>query len=344
MSKTKIHKTYNLALKIAILLLAYWVLYRQIFVKHSAGEIVSYFQEQYRIKDIIGPVIAVFLMMFLNWSTEAIKWRYLVAKSEQISTGRSLKGVFSGVTISSMTPNRVGEYFGRVFILRKTHPLRGIFITIVGSISQLLVTIFFGSLGLTYVILWFPKNVFLEGWLMQAGALLLTFTVLFFLGGIYFNIGFLSGWIKRVVKSRWRKYVRFVDVFSWYDRKELLNVFLYSFLRYCIFSLQFYILMRLFHIDVSLGEGYLLISLIFLAITAIPSVALAELGIRGSVAIYVVSIYFAEKGVLPPGQLNLDVMASTTLLWFINIVLPALIGSVFIFDLSFFNNKKKNND
>lgn len=339
MSKTKIHKTYNLALKIAILLLAYWLLYRQIFVYHSPSEIVNYFQKQYRLNDIIGPVAAVFLMMFLNWGTEAIKWRYLIAKSERISHARSLKGVFSGVTISSMTPNRVGEYFGRVFILRETHPVRGILITIVGSISQLLVTVLFGCVALIYVILQFPGNVIPDNWLMQAGALLLTLMLLVLLAGIYFNIGFLDSLIKRIAKNRWRKYVRFVDVFSWYNPKELLNVFLYSFLRYCVFSVQFFILMQVFHIDVSFGEGYLLISLIFLIVTAVPTIALAELGIRGSVAMYVVNTFFTEQGIMPPVELNLDVMASTTLLWFINIVIPALIGSVFIFDLTFFNNK-----
>ena len=32
---------------------------------------------------------------------------------------KSLMAVFSGITISIFTPNRIGEYFGRVFILKK---------------------------------------------------------------------------------------------------------------------------------------------------------------------------------------------------------------------------------
>ena len=59
-------------------------------------------------------------MMFLNWFLESLKWRFLISKIEKISINRSIRAIFSGITISTFTPNRIGEYGGRVFCLEKS--------------------------------------------------------------------------------------------------------------------------------------------------------------------------------------------------------------------------------
>ena len=86
--------------------------------------------------------------MFVNWSLEALKWKISVQSVQPVSFFRSLKAIFSGVSFSVTTPNRTGEYFGRVLYMDEGNRLRVISLTILGSISQLLVTIFFGLLGL----------------------------------------------------------------------------------------------------------------------------------------------------------------------------------------------------
>ena len=53
------------------------------------------------------------------------------------------EGHFSGVSFSVTTPNRSGEYLGRVLYMDEGNRLRVISLTILGSISQLIVTIFF---------------------------------------------------------------------------------------------------------------------------------------------------------------------------------------------------------
>lgn len=322
-------------LKGAILILAYYVIYRQVFIKHSWQDIVEHFSNFYSLWALVVPLIGIVLMMLLNWGTESLKWQFLIRKNEKISLGRSAKGVFSGVTISSMTPNRVGEYFGRVFILKKTHPVRGILMTIVGSISQLLVTMTVGGLALLFVMIVYPASIYLETIVLQSIAIAVLMISLFILGGLYFNLKIISNIADRATR-RWPKVNRFANVFSYYNRRDLLRVFLFSLLRYFIFSMQFYLLMRIFHLEFNLLEGYIIIALIFLGITVIPTVALAELGVRGSVAVFVLSGFFASQNMQGFPGYELDIMAASAVLWLINIVLPALIGSIFIFDLSFF--------
>src|SRR4030095_12529578 len=108
--------------------------------------------------------ILVFVLMFVNWSLEALKWKISVQNVQPISFFRSLKAIFSGVSFSVTTPNRTGEDLGRVLYMDDGNRLRVISLTILGSISQLIVTILFGFLGL--LILQFDiDKLNLPGWL-----------------------------------------------------------------------------------------------------------------------------------------------------------------------------------
>ena len=96
----------------------------------------------------VGSFILVFVLMFINWSLEALKWKISVQSVQPVSFFRSLKAIFSGVSFSITTPNRVGEYFGRMLYMNEGNRLKIISLTILGSMSQLIVTILFGLSGL----------------------------------------------------------------------------------------------------------------------------------------------------------------------------------------------------
>jgi hypothetical protein len=71
----------------------------------------------------------------------------------------------------------------------------------------------------------------------------------------------------------------------------------------------------------------------------IPTIALTELGIRGSVALYIFGLYSGQ--VLPvSGANSLGIFAASTLLWTINLGIPALIGTIFVFRLQFFRKTR----
>ena len=83
--------------------------------------------------------------MLINWSFEAIKWKILIEKIQKIKFLTSLKAVMAGITVSAFTPNRVGEFGGRIFFLESQNRTKAIVLTFLGNVAQLLVTIVVGA-------------------------------------------------------------------------------------------------------------------------------------------------------------------------------------------------------
>jgi hypothetical protein len=69
--------------------------------------------------------------------------------------------------------------------------------------------------------------------------------------------------------------------------------------------------------------------------TAIPTITLAELGIRGSISLYFIGLYFENFGTLTD-KINIGIVSASSSLWLLNLALPALIGTIFVFRLNFF--------
>src|SRR5690606_16834411 len=74
----------------------------------------------------------------LNWGMEAVKWRWLVAHLGSMSLLRAFAATLAGTTIGTITPNRTGEFMGRVLFLAPGHRWQGGFATLLGSIAQFL--------------------------------------------------------------------------------------------------------------------------------------------------------------------------------------------------------------
>ena len=98
-------------------------------------------------------LISVLLLIPLNILLEGMKWQYLMIKLEKISIYTAVKGVLAGISVSMIMPNRVGDYLGRVFILKKADRFQAVLATILGSLAQLLTTIIMGLIG---IILFIP--------------------------------------------------------------------------------------------------------------------------------------------------------------------------------------------
>lgn len=333
--KTKIQKTYNLLIQSWILIMAYGFLYYQVFYQTTLPTIMSWLRNNNLQTQDLGIWGTVVVLMVVNWGIEAFKWKYLMSKIEYIPFLKAYQAVLTGITISSFTPNRIGEYFGRVFILRNGNRVEGILITVLGSMGQLLVTLLAGSIGFIVLIVYFltPSWVFSGYFLIPLIALVIGFNLI--LIGLFFHVSFLSGLIQKVSGSRLNKVQKFFRIFDCYTSKELLVILVLSAFRYLLFSTQFYLLLQLFGVTITLPEAWMLISVIFLVLAIIPSVALAELGIRGSVAVYFFSLCFTQSnGMTEP--FTLGVLAASVMLWVINLGIPAIAGTGFIFRLKFF--------
>lgn len=302
-------------MKFCIAAAAIYFIYRQVKEREQLENIWSQMMHALNDSGNILWMVLIIVLMILNWSLEAIKWKRMISKIENISFVHSLEAVLAGLTISFFTPNRIGEYAGRVFYLERANKVKAILITIVECLSQLVVTIAFGSVALCY---WLYMNDRLTGMLFSIVILLCGLTA-FMSVFVYLNIDkskfFLSGLSKR------KRMNDLINVFSNYSTSQMFSVLMLAALRYFIFSFQFYLFIRLFGLYIPPMDAFIAISLTFFTMTVIPTVALAELGVRGAVA----SFYF-----LPLNVDTLPVIFASAALWLVNLVLPSLVGSVFI--------------
>jgi uncharacterized membrane protein YbhN (UPF0104 family) len=270
--------------------------------------------------------ILVFVLMFVNWSLEALKWKISVQGVQPVSFFRSLKAIFSGVSFSVTTPNRTGEYLGRVLYMDDGNRLRVISLTILGSISQLLVTIFFGLLGLL-ILRPDIDNVSLSGWMewIKDLGIIGASLVFIFLTVFYFRIGWLVKWIDKIPAIK--KYIWLINELEKTDTTLLLRLLSISLLRYLVFATQYFLLFRFFGVEVNWWQGFWATAIVFFVMAITPTIELFE----------VVKKMYITKEIFAIFTVNtLAIGFVTTTIWCINLVIPAAIGSLLILGIKFF--------
>ncbi|HVI46231.1 MAG TPA: lysylphosphatidylglycerol synthase domain-containing protein [Chitinophaga sp.] len=287
-------------------------------------------QDSLQRKGWTGIVLVLVLMIF-NWGLEARKWQKLVKPLERISFMRAFSAILSGVSLSINTPNRIGEYGGRVLYLRNHNKLKAIAATIVGSFSQLIVTVIFGLIGMIYYInnftlvkgnSYFPPN-FWEKILFGVLLVICVLTIL-----LYFRLQIILAVFEKVRFLRKAKV--FVQIIVKYSSSELRYLLLLSALRYMVFSAQYLILLDALGLEFMWWQAFLLNSVIYLVMAVVPTIAIAELGLRGKVSIYFLGLISSNTAAI---------IAATVGIWLINLVLPAVLGSVLLLGVKIFKEK-----
>ncbi|MBL0343487.1 MAG: flippase-like domain-containing protein [Bacteroidetes bacterium] len=86
--------------------------------------------------------------MVVNWFVETAKWKLLLSRIQPVTWSRGFRSVLSGVTISVFTPNRMGEFAGRVMHLESGTRIKAALASVMGSMNQLLITIVAGGIAL----------------------------------------------------------------------------------------------------------------------------------------------------------------------------------------------------
>tara|TARA_Y100000385_G_scaffold250923_1_gene273347 strand:- start:1738 stop:2709 length:972 start_codon:yes stop_codon:yes gene_type:complete len=317
-------KKISVILKLTIVCLAFWFLYQKVFSNESFVEIKAQFLSILNEGSSL-ELLVVFILMFINWSIDAIKWQFLVSKLEKVSFWLALKAVFLGITVSIFTPNRVGEFGGRVFCLQQADRIKAVLVTIFGNITQLISTIIFGVLAFLYFRWQYTFLIFTKSDYGIYFLSLISFVVVLVLMYLLFNVSKLSG-----LFSKWKfleKYKDYAPVFSLFSSNDILKVLFLSIMRYGVYSFQFYLLIRFVNIDITLLQSLTMSALSFLSMSIIPTIALTEIGVRGSVAIYFFG-FLSENAV--------GIMTASFALWIINLVVPAILGVFFVYQLKFF--------
>lgn len=311
----KNHK-YKILLSIVLIVISYgFIIYRITdFIKlHKIPK--SFFQIN---KTDFIILTIVLLLMPLNWFLESVKWSELIKPIEKLNRKKSFKAVLSGITVGIFTPNRIGEIGGRVLFLEKGNRTYGIITTWLGSFSQFIVTISVGIIG-SITLFSFSLNSVETDRLFNKTSIISLSTILIFLLWAYFNSHKASKLLVRIPFLKLKE--EQLSLLSTTSQKKLLLILVFSLLRYMVFSFQFYLLLLFFNVDISILGGFTSISLIYLCTTLIPTTTLAELGVRGSVAIFIIGAYSSNI----PG-----IIFTSFSLWFINLAIPSLFGSIFL--------------
>lgn len=332
----KVKKSINIGVRTIVALFAVLFIYRQVFVSGDFQAFKLYITLHKTSSSFLIPVIIALLLMPFNWGFEAKKWQQLIAYVERVNFGQALLSVFTGITMSLFTPNRIGDFLGRIFTLKKADPLDAALLTIAGSISQLMITLMMGMLALVF---YFPDHIephlFQSGWLYVA---LIVFVLLLsiLMVMIYLKVPFLINRLNAMIKPEWRRLHRYLEVIQQVKQSDLIRVLVLSLSRYVIFSTQFYLFLLAFGVSLPYLKALELISMTYFVMTAIPTIALLDLGIRGSVA-----IYFIGQMVTEASGLHTGILLASMAVWIVNLALPALIGLLFINRLKLMRKSQK---
>ena len=273
----------------------------------------------------------VIILALVNWGIEARKWQVLLKPLQKIRYLRAYRSVLSGLALSLNTPNRMGEYGGRILYVKEGSRLKAISLSIAGSISQLIITLVFGCGGLTYLL--YFQNLH-TGYVM--GLSLYWMKILLFISSIvtglmilfFFRLSWLIKLLEKIPLSL--KFIEYFNVLEEFTAKLLLRLLSLSFFRYLVFVLQYILLLQVLHVEIFWFDCFWIISILFLVLAIVPSFAIADLGIRGKFSTALLSLYSMN---------TVGILGTTFGIWFINLFIPAFAGSILILGLKFFKEK-----
>ncbi len=264
----------------------------------------------------------VIILAFVNWGLEAKKWQVLMKKLQPLNYWVALKGVLAGVTLSLNTPNRIGEYGGRVLYVNDGNRLKSVSLSIAGSICQLTITVLMGCGGLLFLLNTDHTN---ESTVIGLSFFWIKVLLVLSICGAFMLLLFLFrlSWIIKLFDRipSFSKYIRYVSVLIELTPKLLLRLLSLSLLRYLVFVIQYIFLLQVMQVQVIWLIEFWLISILYLIMAIVPSFAIADLGIRGKFSTELLSLYSTN---------TIGILASTFGVWIINLFIPALAGSYFI--------------
>jgi hypothetical protein len=285
---------------------------------------------------ISGPqqwkIWLVFLLMFLNWGLEARKWQLVIKAVQQISFWRCFKATLTGVTMASFTPNRTGEYFGRMLYVDEGKRTRSISLTILCSFAQMIITLITGCVGLIYLKLHTNYQIALNQRVFNLWLnIFLVFTVFILL--IFLLFYFRVSWLVKFFEKKWpsSKFFSYIKVLEDFNATFLLRILSLSLLRYIVFIVQYYLMFSVFGVSLSITETLAGMSVVFLIIAIVPSFTfLSELGVRWEASIQIMELF---------GAGTVGILAASFGIWLVNLIIPALVGSLLILGIRLFRVK-----
>ena len=298
-----------------------------------AGGLLTYIISTIKVNDIINAfehanyflIFLAFILVIPNIFLQYWKWN--LTCNSILNYGEKKKILFSlfqGFAAGAFTPFRLGEYFGRAFLFKEKTLIQVTIATLIDKFFPLVIVAFVGALSsIIFIYFFYNVSVYLTASLFVIVCTLFYLLVLLLIDPDFWN-NFLFNKIKK--SKTLYKYLVKMRFLKNLDRNYSIKMFLISFLFYTCFIVQFVILVYAFTNQINAIDYFWSAALIMFAKTFFPAISLSELGIREGVSVF----FLGQMGVLAAPAFN-----AALFLFFINILIPSLIGLVLLF--------KKNN-
>lgn len=243
-------------------------------------------------------------LSIINWFLEVYKWKTLVGSFKNINLISATKQSLASLTTSLLTPNRIGEYGAKAVYYPKNDRKKILFLNFIGNFSQMLVTVFFGIIG---VILFQWKTNFLQ----------LSTTHLLVILVLVFTLIIVHASYKKSILNWWKSKTFYIHLGTFLK----LRVLGYSILRYLVFSHQFYLLLILFQADINYFQAMCAIFSMYFIASIIPSFVVFDWLIKGSIAVTLFSYFHIDE---------ITILSITSCMWLFNFALPATFGCYYV--------------
>lgn len=286
-----------LIVKILIVVGAFYFIYKQLTDNEKLDwhQFNNLFQKN---RSVLGIVFILFLS-FINRYFEIVKWQNLISSIKFISIGEAAQQVLAALTAGIFTPNGVGEYAGKALYYEKSQTKQIVFLNLICNGIQLILTVFFGTIGLVFL-----------GYYFWSLMIVLVITTLYI-------VTFFTKKIKIKEYSIQKFLEKINDIPNVIHKKNILL----AMARYIVFSHQYYFLFLAFDVNLPYFTMMATITTVYFLASSLPSFQFLDFAVKGSVAVY----FFSKLGVN-----EWIVVFITTLMWFLNVVIPVIIGSYFV--------------
>lgn len=306
-------------IKLSIVVGAFYFIYSKLIENEQLqlSDFLAFLKENntFSTKNIVFLII----LSVFNWFFEILKWKTLVKTIKGISFRDALEQSLGGLTASLITPNRIGDYGAKAIYYNTSHRKRIVLLNLLGNMSQMTITTIFGVIGLVIFINRYQIEVDYYK-LARFGTIIILIGIFAFFGAKQnkFNIkGYSIGKVLDFIKK-----IPF--------KIHFLNLS-YSLVRYLIFSFQFYYLLTIFGVEVDYFKAMVVITSMYLLASIIPSIAIFDVVIKGSVAVFLFGYVQVNE---------LTVLSIITLMWLLNFAIPSVFGSYFVLNFKLPNTRE----
>lgn len=231
-----------------------------------------------------------------------------------ISFGLALRSVLAGTSLAIITPNRLGEYGGRVALL-PANKWAAMAVTFRSNFSQLIINLLSGAVAFgTYCVRVMPLDISpTQFFLLYTFIALISLVLLFF----YYKAATVISFLQQF--NYLKSYIKQYNNLQKYTFTELNIALVLSFFRWIIFALQYVLLLWAFGIQANFFLLIAAIGTIYFVQTILPAITFIEIGVRGNTALFFLGAFSTQKT---------GILLASFGLWGINLLIPALIGAI----------------